>query len=80
MVHRYQLGGYNIVLDICSGAVHVVDEIAYDMIGLYEETTKEDILAQMWEKYGEREDVTEEELAQCYDQIGELKADRKSVV
>ena len=74
MVHRYQLGGYNIVLDICSGSVHVVDEVAYDMIGLYETTDREDILARMWEKYGEREDVTAEELAECYDQIGELKA------
>ena len=74
MVHRYQLGGYNIVLDICSGSVHVVDEVAYDMIGLYETTDREDILAQMWEKYGHREDVTAEELAECYDQIGELKA------
>ena len=74
MVHRYQLGGYNIVLDICSGAVHVVDEIAYDMIGLYEETEKDALLEAMWEKYGHREDVTAEELAQCYDQIGELKA------
>ena len=26
MIHQYQLGGYNIVLDVCSGAVHVVDE------------------------------------------------------
>ncbi len=74
MVHRYQLGGYNIVLDICSGSVHVVDEVAYDMIGLYETTDREDILARMWEKYGDREDVTAEELAECYDQIGELKA------
>ena len=74
MVHRYQLGGYNIVLDICSGSVHVVDEIAYDMIGLYEETDKETLLEAMWEKYGHREDVTREELAECYDQIGELKA------
>ena len=41
MIHRYQLGGLNIVLDICSGAVHVVDEIAYDMIGLYEDTDRE---------------------------------------
>ena len=73
MVHRYQLGGYNIVLDICSGSVHVVDEVAYDMIGLYETTDREEILAQMWEKYGDREDVTAEELAECYDQIGELK-------
>ena len=74
MVHRYQLGGYNIVLDICSGSVHVVDEVAYDMIGLYETTNRDEILAQMWEKYGDREDVTAEELAECYDQIGELKA------
>lgn len=34
MVHQYQLAGYNIVLDTCSGAIHVVDEAAYDMIGL----------------------------------------------
>ena len=73
MVHRYQLGGYNIVLDICSGSVHVVDEVAYDMIGLYETTDRDTILSQMWEKYGEREDVTAAELAECYDQIGALK-------
>ena len=36
MIHQYQLNGYNIVLDICSGAVHLVDELAYDMISLYE--------------------------------------------
>ena len=28
MVHQYQLNGYNIVLDTCSGSVHVVDEVA----------------------------------------------------
>ena len=73
MVHRYQLGGLNIVLDICSGSVHVVDEVAYDMIGLYQQTDKEALLKEMWEKYGHREDVTAEELEECYDQIGELK-------
>ena len=61
MIHCYKLGGMNIVLDICSGSVHVVDEVAYDMIGLYETTDREEILAQMWEKYGHREDVTAEE-------------------
>ena len=74
MVHRYQLGGLNIVLDICSGSVHVVDEIAYDMIGLYEDTDRDVLLADMYAKYGHREDVTAEELAECYDQIGGLKA------
>ena len=35
MVHQYQLNGYNIVLDSYSGGVHVVDEVAYDVIALY---------------------------------------------
>ncbi len=35
MVHQYKLNGYNIVLDSCSGGVHVVDEVAYDVIALY---------------------------------------------
>ena len=29
MVHQYKLNGYNIVLDTCSGSVHVVDDVAY---------------------------------------------------
>ncbi len=32
MIHRYKLNGYNIVLDVNSGAVHVVDDILYDML------------------------------------------------
>lgn len=29
MIHQYQLNGYNIILDVNSGAVHVVDELVY---------------------------------------------------
>ena len=39
MVHQYQLNGYNIVLDSCSGSIHVVDEVAYDVIALFESHT-----------------------------------------
>ena len=74
MIHRYQLGGLNIVLDIYSGSVHVVDEIAYDAIGLYEEVEKDELVSRLFEKYGDREDVTHEELEALYEQIGELKA------
>ena len=74
MIHRYQLGGLNIVLDIYSGSVHVVDEIAYDAIGLYEEVEKDELVSRLFEKYGDREDVTREELEALYEQIGELKA------
>ena len=34
MIHQYKLNGYNIVLDINSGSVHAVDEVAYDAIEL----------------------------------------------
>ena len=53
MIHSYKLGGLNIVLDICSGSVHVVDEVAYDIIGLYEKEDKDNIIALMLEKYAD---------------------------
>ena len=37
MIHKYKLAGYNVVLDVNSGAVHVVDKAAYDVIGALEE-------------------------------------------
>ena len=70
MIHQYQLGGYNIVLDVCSGAVHVVDEIAYDIIGMFEAKSREEILAAMAQKYS---DISREDIAQCYQQVQQLK-------
>ncbi|MBQ2758610.1 MAG: thioether cross-link-forming SCIFF peptide maturase [Clostridia bacterium] len=74
MVHCYKLGGLNIVLDICSGSVHIVDEAAYDMIEMYESKSKDEITDDLLDKYSEREDVTKEELTECFEQIEQLKA------
>ena len=73
MIHQYKLGGYNIVLDICSGSVHVVDEVAYDMIAMFESHSREEIIAKIMETYTGNEEVTEPEVEDCYDQIVELK-------
>ena len=73
MVHQYQLNGYNIVLDTCSGSVHVVDDVAYDIIAMYPEHTADEIVSAMMAKYGDREDVTEEDLRQCIDDVTSLK-------
>ena len=73
MVHQYKLGGYNIVLDICSGSVHAVDEVAYDIIALFEEHDRETILRAMAEKYAGREDITQQDLEECYAQVEALK-------
>ena len=52
MVHQYKLNGYNIVLDTCSGSVHTVDEVAYDIIAMYKTHTKEQIVAEIMKRYG----------------------------
>ena len=76
-VHQYKLNGYNIVLDTCSGGIHVVDDVAYDMIELYPKKSSEEIITDMMEKYGDREDVNEEELKLCMQDIKDLVAAKK---
>ncbi len=73
MIHQFKLGGYNIVLDICSGSVHVVDEVAYDIIGMFEEQSKEYVLASLNKKYADRADITEKDIDECYCQVEALK-------
>lgn len=65
MVHQYKNNGYNIALDVCSGSVHVVDDMVYDMIALYEDHTEEEIIS-MLPQYSES-DITE-----AYGEIKEL--------
>ena len=77
MIHQYKLNGYNIVLDVYSGSIHVVDDVAYDMIAMYESAAPEEIVAAMLEKYGDRPDVTEDDLRDCLADIEELKRQKK---
>ncbi len=70
MIHQYKLGGYNIVLDVCSGGVHVVDDVAYDIIGLYENESREAVLAAMAEKYPA---LPAADIAECYEQVVNLQ-------
>ena len=73
MVHQYKLNGCNIVLDTCSGSVHVVDGVAYDIIALYKERSAEEIVSAMLEKYGDRPDVTGEDLRGCIEDVRALE-------
>jgi len=73
MIHQYQLGGYNIVLDICSGSVHVVDEVAYDIIAMFESHEKEEIIAAMKEKYAANPGISGADIEECYEQVAGLK-------
>ena len=66
MIHQYKNNGYNIVLDVYSGAVHVVDDLCYDVIevlnsgeaeptaeSLASEETKKDIFDKLSDHYEE---------------------------
>ena len=74
MIHQFKMGGYNIVLDICSGAVHVVDDIAYDIIALFTDKKKGEIIDTVSVKYPNE---TKKDIAECYDQINSLKENGK---
>ncbi|MCM3603486.1 thioether cross-link-forming SCIFF peptide maturase [Robertmurraya korlensis] len=72
MIHQYKLNGYNIVLDTYSGSVHVVDELAYDIIGLYEHASSDKITTLMLEKYQTNPEITEVEIQETLTDIQEL--------
>ena len=74
-MHQYKLNGYNIVLDTCSGAVHVVDDVAYDIIAGYKTKSRGEIVSDMLEKYKGRSDVTEEDINACIDDVKALEED-----
>ena len=74
MIHQYKQSGYNIVIDTPSGAVHAVDDVAYDIIGMYETAQKEEIIKKITEKY---DGITENDVLLCIDDIERLKAQKQ---
>lgn len=68
MVHQYKNNGYNIVLDVNSGAIHVVDEIMYDMISLYEKQGKDELIHSLEKQYPAKD------IREAYEEIQALTA------
>ena len=70
-VHLFKNNGYNLVLDVCSGSVHVVDDLVYDLISLYEEHSEEEILKTLGEKYPQEKP---EDIREAYAAVQSLEA------
>ncbi len=70
MIHQYKLNNYNIVLDVCSGSIHAVDGLTYDMIALFEGRERDAVLAAVREKHP---DATKGELSEVYDALCSLR-------
>ena len=77
MIHQYKLNGYNIVLDVYSGSVHSVDDLAYDVIAMYEKCGREEIIAALLDKYSDDNTIDAQEISDCIDDVEELKAQGK---
>ena len=75
MIHSYKMKEYNIIIDQNSGCVHSVDEVAYDIINMFETEPKEKIKAFILDKYSKRDDVTPEDIDLCFEDIEALIKD-----
>ena len=74
MIHQYKLNGYNLVLDVYSGSVHAVDELAYDAIALVDQgKSAAEITKELLEQYADHPEVTAEEISDCLESIEELR-------
>ncbi len=71
MVHQFKNNGFNIAMDVNSGAIHVVDDPVYEIISRYEADSKEDIINDLSKEYGL------EETKEAYDEVTLLKEDGK---
>ena len=71
-IHRFRQGGENIILDVNSGGVHIVDDIVYDMTGLLEPPLSEEMPERL---ISELPAYSAEELRECYGEIYELYKD-----
>ena len=70
MIHAYKQSGLNIVLDVVSGSIHVVDDAAYDAILIYENAGKNETLSRVAKEHPELEAG---EIAELVSDIGELE-------
>lgn len=74
MIHKYKLAGYNIVLDVNSGGVHVVDDLTYDMLDNVEppfsDKCPQNVIDKLLKFY------TQDEIESCYDEVLELYNDK----
>ena len=66
VIHQYKNNGYNIVLDTNSGAVHVVDDLVYDVIGLLDQGKDSNSICQELNSSYPESDV-KEAISECHE-------------
>lgn len=67
MIHKFKLFEQNIVLDVNSGAVHLFDELAFELLDLFEKFGRQEIASRLSDKYNANE------IAEVLDELTSLK-------
>ena len=69
MIHKYCQNGRYIVLDVCSGGVHVVDELTYNLLDYAKPPFADTCPAEILEKMS---GYDKSEVCECYAELREL--------
>ncbi|MDU2202756.1 MAG: thioether cross-link-forming SCIFF peptide maturase, partial [Anaerococcus hydrogenalis] len=69
MIHQYKAKGYNIVLDVYSGSVHLVDEISYDIISLLNKNKDKTYIEN---EIKNLHNINQEQFDEAYDEVKDL--------
>ena len=81
MIHQYKNNGYNIVMDINSGAIHVVDDLVYDLIKVVSDKSEDDkkpsinresLTKELRDNYPAYQGVTDSEIQEAIEEIEAL--------
>lgn len=74
LIHKYSLNGYNIVIDVHSGAIHVVDDVTYNILDSVKPPMSENCPNELIEQYSKV--YSADDVKEAYSEIYELyKAD-----
>lgn len=71
MIHKYSMNGLNIVIDVNSGAVHIVDNVVYDVLDDYESKSLDELISKYKDKYS----VTS--IKEAIEEISQLEEDEQ---
>lgn len=74
MIHKYKLSGYNVLLDVNSNGVHIIDDLTYDLLDNVEPPFDEKCPDKVLDKLSKLYDRAE--IEECYDEIVELYNDK----
>ncbi len=70
MIHKYKMNGFNIVIDVNSGGIHLVDDITYDLLDDLKAPIEGDLSANIMDKYISK--YSKQDILDSYEEIKEL--------